>query len=747
VAFGGHSAHALPQLGRRVENQAIEMDEEDGFGVEQASGAASSMTLRSEPRLAWGTALFCIAMVVASLVLIFLDRGGGDATPLIAATTFGALGALVASRRPTNAVGWLLLGISAIVGTSTLAQQLAMHALRAGASPRGWPRWPAWTSSWLGGSGLSLVGMLILLLLLFPDGRPLSGRWRWTVWATVVISVGFAVGTALDPTPVQLAPHLPSLGNPLGVPAMAGFSNSPAFLLVVLLLVTAAASLFLRLRRSSGEERQQLKWFAYAVGVSVGAFVIAILLSSVSQALSNAASGVVFAFGFAIAVPGAAALAILRYGLYEIDVVINKTLVYFSLGAFITAVYVAIVVGIGAAIGRGSNPNVGLSILATAVVAVAFQPVRVRVQKLANRLVYGQRATPYEVLSEFSSRMAGTYATDDLLPRMARILGEGTGARQSAVWLRVGEELRAEAQWPSADEAVPALPLLEGELPPMPGASLSLPVHHRGELLGALSLVKPGGERLTPAEDKLARDLASGAGLVLRNVRLTEELLAQLDELQESRKRLVTAQDEERRKIERNIHDGAQQQLVAMAIKLNLAQSLARKDPGRTDEMLSQLKVEAQDALENLRDLARGIYPPLLADQGLVAALTSQARKSPVPVTVEADGIGRFPQDAEAAVYFCTLEALQNVAKYAQASGATVHLSRTDGQLEFEVTDDGVGFDPTVKRYGTGTQGMADRLAALGGELVVTSSPGSGTKVTGRIPIATPEPSPSSPNN
>jgi signal transduction histidine kinase len=255
-----------------------------------------------------------------------------------------------------------------------------------------------------------------------------------------------------------------------------------------------------------------------------------------------------------------------------------------------------------------------------------------------------------------------------------------------------------------------------------------VPVRHQGELLGALSVHKAPGDPMTPTEGKLLADVASQAGLVLRNVRLIEDLRA-------SRHRLVAAQDEERRKIERNIHDGAQQQLVALAVRLNLAQSTAAREPARVGPMLEQLKAEAQEALENLRDLARGVYPPLLADQGLVAALTAQARKSPVPVRVEAGGIGRFDQEAEAAVYFCALEALQNVAKYAGATGATVHLYQVAGHLTFDVTDDGIGFDPTAKAHGTGMQGMADRLAALGGELRVTSAPGNGTRIEGRMPI------------
>ena len=430
----------------------------------------------------------------------------------------------------------------------------------------------------------------------------------------------------------------------------------------------------------------------------------------------------------------AVGIAIFKYRLYDIDVVINKTVVFGALAAFITAVYVGIVVGIGAAIGQGSKPNLGLSILATGVVAVAFQPVRERVQRFANRLVYGVRATPYEVLSEFSSRMAGTYG-EDLPRRMAQILAEGTGSKEATVWLKVGSELRAEASWPGDREAPDPVAMTEGELPEIAGTSLCLPVHHRGELLGALTLAKQAGERLTPAEHKLASDLASQAGLVLRNVRLSEELLARLEELQASRLRIVAAQDQERRRLERNIHDGAQQQLVALAVKIRLARQLEAKDPGKANDLLEQTEGEVSQALEDLRDLARGIYPPLLADKGLIAALEGQARRSAVPTRIEAEAIGRYPQEAEAAVYFCCLEALQNVAKYSGASGATVRLLEGDDGLRFEVADDGAGFVASSTSYGTGLQGMADRLRALGGELDVRSAPGKGTIIVGQLPV------------
>jgi signal transduction histidine kinase len=234
----------------------------------------------------------------------------------------------------------------------------------------------------------------------------------------------------------------------------------------------------------------------------------------------------------------------------------------------------------------------------------------------------------------------------------------------------------------------------------------------------------------------LLADLAQQAGLVLRNARLNEELRLRLEELQASRQRIVAAQDEERRRIERNIHDGAQQQLVALAVKLGLVRTIGKSDQGKADELLSELQSEAQQALEDLRDLARGIYPPLLADKGLRAALEGQARKASLPVSIQAEGIGRYSQEVEAAVYFCALEALQNVAKYAGASMAEVRLLATNGTLTFEVADDGRGFDVATAKRGAGLTNMGDRVAALGGDLAFESMPGKGTTIRGRIPVS-----------
>jgi len=661
----------------------------------------------------------------AATALSLAAHRPSDVLPFLPALlVFAGVGAVIVSRRPSNPLGWLMLSMSGM-SIGLLMDAYARFGLTRTPHPVGtaWAAWAFMVSIEFG------TVPLVFILLLFPHGRLLSPRWRVVAWAAVLVPlVGGAIAATSDAN-FSAGTNFPTLADPVQLlprsvaAALYGVYQSA----LLLVLLAAAASLVLRFHRSRGEERQQLKWIAFAGGLAASGFIV----------LASVPSGPEPVLAFVTLVPLiaiAAGIAVLKYRLYDIDVVINKTVVYALLAAFITAVYVVIVVGVGTAIDRGtSKPNLGLSILATALVAVAFQPVRDRVQKIANRLVYGNRATPYEVLSEFSSRMAGAYPSDDLLPRMARVLAEGTGARSAVAWLRVGERLTPEAAFPMDDLPTTSLPMTGAELPDL-SATLALPIHHRGELLGALSLSKPPGERLTPAEEHLARDLAAGAGIVLRNIRLTEELLLRLEELRVSRARIVAAQDQERRRLERDIHDGAQQQLVALAVKVRLARSLTGKDPQRASAMLAQAESEVGQALDDLRDLARGIYPPLLADQGLVVALSAQVRKSPIPVEIESHGVARYRQDVEAAIYFSALEALQNVAKYAGASKAVVRLSAHTDNLTFVVEDDGAGFDPSSTSYGTGLQGIADRLSAFGGTLEIRSRPGQGTMVTGRLP-------------
>jgi signal transduction histidine kinase len=687
-------------------------------------------------RLAWSLAALWLLAWLTAIALLIANRSAiqtvGQTAPvdLILPIGFAVIGTLLASRTPRNPTGWIFLGmalIGAISGISTHYVFRSHHF-----APLPFVAWVAWIHdplNWL----VFPAGLATLFFLTFPDGHLSSRRWRWLARFAVLLQV---VGLLflIFQTSIRLFGS-PPIDNPLGSVAVVDMNNGAAgliWLVALAVLLAAMVGIVLRTRRSTGDLRQQLRWLAFASALTAAAMVGLIASFALGFNPPEGAFDAVIVLGFGIAVPVSCGIAILKHGLYELDVVISKTVVYAVVAAFFTVVYLAIVVGIGTAIGSTRNPF--LTVLAAATIAVAFNPVRDRAKRFANRIVYGRRASPYEVLSEFSERVAGTYSVEDVLPRMATLLGQGTGARAATVWLRVGAELRPSASWGSdGDQA--SIPMRDGELPFIPEASKIAAVRDRDELLGALTVRKPPNDPLTAAEDRLVDDVAAQAGLVLRNVRLTEELRANLEELRASRQRLVTAQDGERRRIERNIHDGAQQQLVALAVQTRMAEALAGKDPDREREVLRGLQQGLQDALDDLRDLARGIYPPLLADQGLGAAVEAQARRSTVPVAMETEGVERYPQEAEAAVYFCVLEALQNVAKYAEATRATVRLRGDADELRFEVEDDGRGFDPAATGYGTGVQGMIDRLAALGGELRVVSEPGSGTTVVGSLPV------------
>ena len=686
------------------------------------------MTARTASRLAWGMFAATTVLSIGSVVLVVLtwdqprppSEFGPKGFSAGVALVFGAVGAVVAGRRPSNPIGWIFCVIGLGAGVQALGTDYALWALveQKGRPPLG--TWGAWLGEWL---WIPYVGGIGLVAAIFPDGRFLSRRWRTVIAIGIVGAVFAMVGNAL----VEELTIYSGYDSPLPFAFLSADAAGIAVLPLMILMVGGAASAVARFRRSRGDERQQLKWLALSVllmVVALASYALAVGLTGqeVNAEGSDWAENLMVLSFFAV--PISVGIGVLKYRLYDVDLVISKALVYGALGVFITIVYVGIVVGVGAAV--GSQGNALLSAIAAAVVALAFQPARRYAQHLANRLVYGKRATPYEVLSRLSSRFADTYSLEDALPRLARLTGEAVGADRTRVWLRDGGTLRPAASWPAVDPTQP-IALAGDDLPDLGSHGSGFPVRHQGELLGAISVGMPASEPLAPTQDKLVRDVADQAGLVLRNVAL-------LEDLRTSRRRLVGAQDEERRRLERNIHDGAQQQLVALSVKLRLLEQLVTRDTERATAAAVDLQTDVTDALENLRDLARGIYPPLLADKGLAAALESQARKSPVPVAVEQDGIGRYPQDVEAAVYFCTLEALQNVAKYAMASSARVVLGESEGRLTFAVIDAGSGFDPEAAKPGAGLTNMQDRLEALGGRLEIRSAPGAGTTVVGTIP-------------
>jgi signal transduction histidine kinase len=645
------------------------------------------------------------------------ERDPGIFLTILIILMYAAVGALLAARKPRDPIGWLFLavGLGLLFGGATT--EYATHAIVTAPGELPFGR----VAAWIGGWAFLFIAAIPLILLLFPTGSPPSPRWRWLPWTIVCSTAGMVAAAMFEPQPLDVIEDL-QVANPFGI----GWLASPLHLLgqvsgpvLVAGSIASVVALIVRYRRSRGVERQQMRWFVVTAEATGLAFVVMVALTALGGSGGDDTASViafyVFALFLGVGIPVACAVAILRYRLWDLDIVIKKAVVFLVIAAGLTVLSVAILLSVPLfAVGELTWWERGLFIVGIAI-GTTFGPLRRWARRVADRVVYGRRATPYEVLSEFASRIGGTYAGDDVTARMALLLREATGATVARVWLSSGTHQRQVAAAPTDAPAATW---------PVDGVE----VHYRGELLGGLSVEMPANDPLNATRARLIGDLAGQAGPVLANVQLIEELRA-------SRRRIVAAQDERAKKLERDIHDGAQQQLVALAVKQRLLGGLiGRGDVDRARALAEELTADTNDALENLRDLARGIYPPLLADKGLTAALEAQARKAAVPTSVETDGVGRLPQDMESAVYFSCLEALQNVAKYADATHARITLSSGSGGLRFSVADDGRGFDPASTDHGTGLQGIADRLAAIGGTLTVTSTPGHGTMVSGVVP-------------
>ena len=688
-----------------------------------------------------------VLVALAGLVLTGLEWGSlatsdaiGGVGAVAGAIAYAALGALIV-RRAGNLVGWFMLAEGAATAVMITGSAYAIFGVKA--HPGTLPA--AAAAGALAEAVFVLVAIdLAALFLVFPTGRLPSPRWRPAALAGLVLTgltlASFAVSTrqVALPAPGGISLVYP---NPLAVRSLQpvtwlGTLNGLAAVFP-LLLAGALVSLALRYRRGDQRLRQQMKWLGLAIAGVLATQVVGGLAIAFGQA-NKPLQQVPYAitpFLVFLAIPAAMAIAILRRRLFDIDVIISRALLVTLLSAGVTAIYAAIVLGIGTVVGQRQRPAAdrrggGRHRAGVPAAAAAGQPAGQPRWSTAN----GPRRTRSCPTSPRTWPGSSTWAAPWTgwcpcwaarpAPAGSR---RGSGSAPSCGPPRSGPAGRPRPpRWSSNGAA---------ELPVLDPEARMVPVRHGDDLLGAISLTKPPSEPLTGTEDSLLQHLASQASLVMRNAQLTAELRATIEELLASRRRLVEAQDAERRRIERNLHDGAQQQLIALAIQLGLLAESA-DDPDLIRQAIPDLKAQLSTALDDLRALARGIYPPLLAEQGLVMALRTQAARSPVPVVLEADQVGRYPQDAESTVYFCTLEALQNVAKHARASAATVRLSGSAGTLEFSVSDDGAGFPAAATRHGSGLQGMSDRLAAHGGTLTVTSQPGHGTTITGRLPTS-----------
>jgi signal transduction histidine kinase len=589
-------------------------------------------------------------------------------------------------------------------------------------------------------AGAILPAVALHLELVLPDGRPRRAAHRNFALAGYVVGLGTGVGLAVG-------------GR---VPAAAVVAASVVVALLVGLQVAHHGY-----QSSTGAARQRLQLVGCAMAIMIEVALVTAALRLLVDWPTHA--GAVAAAGTAL-LPLALAAGTSPRISRNVDRLLVHTVSATGLTAVVVVVYLVIVIGLGRAPADSERTLLVLSMLAAAVAALAYVPARERLAETANRLVYGERHPPDEVLRTWGSRLSRSIPMDELLLQLAESLRKVLVLRRAEIWTGTAGRLELAVSVP--DRVAPPLVLTAEEQPVVTRAGVTgsawlevwlpgllegrddaqlrvAPASHSGELLGLLLIERPtDGDQFTDEDDRVLTELARQVGLALHNVQLDSALQESLENLERanedlrtSRARIVATGDAERRKIERNLHDGAQQHLVALAVNLRLTKDMLADDPEGAAEMLDALGDAVRDTIQEVRDLAHGIYPPLLMDSGIAEALRAAANRSPLSVAVEADGVGRHPSEVEAAVYFCCLEALQNAAKHAPDANVRVTVSETDGRLVFQVVDDGPGFDVAAATAGHGYTNMSDRLGAIGGTVEWRSIPGQGATIAGAIPL------------
>ena len=693
------------------------------------------------PVTSWAAAVLAVVAAAAGAYAPVLGRHGNLATEAMRAVLVGAFalaGTFAVVRRPFERQGVLVLGgtaLGAVAALMAATVQAHAHGTAVGAGAVSVARF-------VGPVALALLPVVAMHLLLgLPDGSCRLSR--------AAIAGGYVTGAVVGVVLWTRRPALPlwPVGIEVVVAGSIGIIGSQR-----------------RYLRSQGVERQRMQWFGWAIAVGAEMLVVALALHTLwgwprwpwlVVMVSSLPLAVALAMGSSRRLAG------------RIDRILAHTVSLAGLTGIVVVVYLVIVVGLGRSPTQKERPLLALSMLAAAVAALLYGPARQRLTQYANRIVYGEREAPDAVLRTFGSRLSRAIPMDELLLQVAESLRKTLGLSSAEVWTGSGGHLektvsvpdtRVERMVLSADEqtvvaraGVTGTAWVEIWLPALlRGRENSVvrvaPTTHSGQVLGLIVAVRPAnGDQFTADDDTMLTELARQVGLALHNVELDsalqeslDEVRRQADELQASRARIVAASDAARRQIERNLHDGAQQHLVALAVNVRLARQLAQSDPEASAQILDQLGEGLQEAVQELRALAHGIYPPLLIDRGISEALRSAAGRAALPTEVDAEGLRRYSPDEEAAVYFCCMEALQNAGKHAgDQATATVRAWEEGGELRFEVRDTGAGFDagsPLAK--GAGFVNMSDRVGAIGGSVRVESALGQGTAVSGRIPVS-----------
>jgi signal transduction histidine kinase len=652
--------------------------------------------------LAWGIAVVACATIPA---ILLLDAGAGEykassvaniAGP-VAILTSVCVGLVIALKRPSNPIGWLLLGNGLIFGLlGGLPGAYAGYALEHPGTLPGGRLAAVWdTAAW----PLLFAGV-VAIAFIFPDGRLLSPRWRsiaigGAVAAAVTLVGGLLSANTLDPPFEDIAP----LG--LLPDSITGAMQGLGLLGMFAALIAAAVAVVSRFRGSEGELRAQMKWVAY------GATLIPVTILVGTLDSGTGLATLLSIMALEIAIPLSIGIAVMRYRLYEIDRLINATLVYGALTVLLAAAFVAVALLGGVVIGGGSAVPTAAATLA---VTLAFRPLRARVQALVDRRFNRARYEGLQHVDRFLSDLRVGQAEPE---GIGDVLAEATSDPSLRLFFWLPHD------GVHADETGHLVP----ELPTSPRGRTPV---RRGELQLATLVHDP--TLLEPTS--LLDPVILRAGLAIEIARLRVEVRRQLSEVEQSRTRIVTATYEERRRLERDLHDGAQQRLVSLGLDLRHVQhELGEATEGDAKATLDSVVAGLAEAIEELRELARGVRPAAL-DDGLAAALAELAAMAPISTEVEATG-ERFNHEIEAAAYFVASEALTNAVKHADSSQVVLRAGRDNGNLVLSVSDDGRG--GAAPGSGSGLTGLADRVAALGGRLDLRSD-GSGTALVAEFP-------------
>ncbi len=662
----------------------------------------------------------------------------------------GAVSAAVLARTAERTPQWQVAAGTVTAAATLVCYRLALH-------PTGGAGHAAAAANTVG--TLLVIAASMHLVLGLPDGRltrpaqPGRGPARLDRPAQPSRArrgtVGLAYGAAIAAGLALGAEH-----HTISVPA-------GAVIWAAALAVTLPA-LRLKYLASAGRDRERLQWIGASAVLAAG------------LALAAAVLHVLIAWPGPLAAVAAGCTVLLSVGMMAGEIrslgpsagrALVQLIAVAGFAVVVAVIYVIVVLGVGSGPASSSDRELlGLSMLAAAIAAIGYLPARERLLAWAKHVVYGAREAPDEELRTFGSRLTRAISMDELLLQLAESLRKTMALTSAEVYTGSGDVLERTVSVPDAGPRSIMVTPRERSVITRAGVSGSAwatvwlpalldgrehgqlrvaPVSHGGHLLGLIVVERPAaGDTFTDEDDRVLTDLARQVGLAFHNAQLDsalqnslDELRAQAEVLRESRARIVASGDAERRRLERNLHDGAQQNLVALAVSLRLARDVLADEPEVAAQLLDQLAEDLKVTIAELRNLAHGIYPPLLADSGLAKALDAAASRSPLGVRVTAAGVGRYSLDIEAAVYFCCLEALQNAAKHAPGATVEVRLWEESGGLLFAVTDDGPGFDVTAARAGHGYMNMADRLGAIGGTVRWQSVPGHGATVQGSIPL------------